>query len=425
MHSTKRARSRSPLKREEQNEEISSTSHMDTNTNSVAPMAGGTNHGIGFRGMYKGNLQHQGAFARRYKEILPIQSRKVYNFDLYWAFGRAQNNTQVQYWTQQPVGQAFDGPGLDWNIWYPRSDNANQYWNYDWASIPISDMIRAQPVNAIIRRFLDRKTVDLMRPYTKFKLLKFAVTMQPRTYRINMDAMAKTTWSALPSSTNTITPNLVGEEVSQDYWVVRDQYNDFANPEDAAGNISIQNARNNFPVIPPMPGPGIPKAAGEWASPYSMRNLDDYLGIMSEKEIFHYERDIESRGSYYITRDAINQWYAANNFTNMGQLVADLEGVNIASGTIQNLPEGFNFLIVPCNAPCTAKTYQKTDPPNWSITPDIMTKLYVKFTAHWEAFDWADQSNSRDNFSTTTHLELETSNQNYHQMLTKIRATKQ
>ena len=295
-------------------------------TEAVAASGEATSNGIGYRGAYTGNLQHHEGYAEHYHEAMETHSRKVFNYDVFWTFN-ATIKEVLNY--SKWVGGGVKYPAITeenpWNIYFPRAQN------FDYTTLPgFSDIIACQPINTKFSNFIDNKMFSIMKNYTKFQLKSFTVEMTTRTFLYNyanlsIDNQILVDLNLFPWPLSF--PNQGSREIDMDYWVIRDAYNDYGEQTDRDGNIKIHSAINN-------------DVTNTDILVKDIRNYDDYLGVMSNKEKFSFTREVNSKGSYYMTLQTLDQ--LQNSTVNISQIVAELEGANTGGTFTQPLPEGFN-----------------------------------------------------------------------------------
>lgn len=174
-------------------------------------------------------------------------------------------------------------------------------------------------------------------------------------------------------------------EMDQDYWILRDTYGRFINPGGMIPTIPADAESDN------VAQDKLPRICE------TIRAFDNNVGIMSNKKKFSFTREINPKGSYYLTKEKI----FANKDKPIHVIVNELEGLNQPNQNFtQALPEYFHLLYVPINPPIkwirNVTTYKgQTGDPVLSNIPlvNITTKLHVRLRATWEGFDYNHEDN--------------------------------
>ena len=370
--------------------------------------------GIGYRGALTGNGQYHQGYSHHYHESIDLHSRKVKNLTwCYSLFAPGNNPNPTNFAPIQAYGNNFFGQGyIDNNInagvnigpatpfaYNPNSTitNSTRFSLQDPAN-----NVCCNPINFIVDDFVDNKLLDfdntqkgIMSNYIRLRLKNFTIQISPVPFGVsfvdqrpdifinNVKTEGKTYEQPgiFSPSTSTVPTNTAYASVArqnyvdQDYWVYRDVYNDFTTEADLTN-------------VPAYPSAAQNDGAWQKRSVHSVRNLDTYLSIMSNKEPYSYTREINSKAAYYIP---VAQLVNLKN-TNIQVLVNYLEGITPDNaGIATGLPESFNLLVGPCQAEMHKVVFNDGGEGGKTfihVTPRITTSLYIKTLATWEAFDF-------------------------------------
>ena len=409
------------------------------NSTAIANRAGGdTSSGAGYRGSLTGDTALDKGYSTYYHEYHPCHSRKVKQYALWWNFYRdvredppGDGDINIQklndfinalygLTTTDTTGLwAFESPSASYN-----------YTGFDVCSVENPYLVnykadrrhnRRDPANMVKVIGLDFKVEDLIDNklydfttqtgifslYYRYRLESFTIEICPKSYNQSaLDANPSILCNVAtkpgfqggavcplywPPVQELLTYNQAGgdelqttgfsadainlgdnnncREVDMDYWVYRDVYNEEA---DAEFNIPVNLELNCK----------------------QLRNYDNNMSIMSNKEPFKFTRKVNTKASYFVPKAQLGNLKEQN----LSAFINVLEGITSSDQTVAPLTEGFNFLVVPCNPQfqsfCAAapKLAGAGDSIQRSfvnvILPRLHTKLYVKVTARWEAFDY-------------------------------------
>lgn len=422
--------------------QIHANQTMDTNsgpasTPSGIKSAGGAASGIGFRGELHGATELHKEYAKHFHEIHDLHSRKVKNYSYTWGFATQDVNansplkkTNIKIPGLATRVATIPGATVPLLMGYGQGNIPNTLPNAGGANTytdPAS-MIYTQPINLRVVDFIDNKLIDtttpgigLMSQYQKFRLRSFSIEISPRTFVNNILAMYPydNFNNQIKIAPNSNVDNIIQKDITEidmDYWVLRDVYNDFTT--------------SAFPtVIPAIPPESENGASQDQYSRTirSIRGMDTYLSIMNNKTPFKFTREVNTKGNYYYTQSDL-----ANLMTTLASIdvvVNALEGITGQPGGPNPLPEGFNLLFGPTQAPYfysnialgTANQPDSfTEPTCWA---NITTELYVKFICNWEGFDFkyglAAGPNRMENNILSDYLK--TNIENYFELIRRLK----
>lgn len=363
-----------------QDNKVTSTNNNNNTTDmavSSAPSAG-----IGFRGPLHGNTQLHRGYAEHYHEIHELHSRKVRSIMFTWGFSKFGYES-----TTQLTGTSVPGYVL-LKQQYSNSD-VFEPWGDLSKPVGFDNQIYSQALNFQVDDFVDNKLhtgndpddQGLMSQYEYVRLKHFEVEIVPHTYIGSIFNEQPLVWA---NQTNCTTPPIPGPSSNPNmvphndtkYWFLRDTHNDFTtstNPDD-------------IPAVPLEAQTGTRDPYDRRVS--SIRNFDNYLTLVNNHESFKFRREVMPKANYNIPVDNIDGIRA----TNIGVVVNALEGITPTTGITEPMPESFNLLIAPSAAPIrfSSPTTLTLPVAGNFVVPycEIITKLYIKYTATWEAFNF-------------------------------------
>lgn len=408
-------------------QEPDSTNNMDTQVDAPPTVnaAASSNSNLGARpshGRLKGNTTTKFGWERKFFERDIFRSRKVETQDMLWGFSQWPIKDSLgQYidlkrWSNcygvvyRPEQTGNDPTKL--NIFNFYGDHINP------CQVSIADHCYAQPVNFYVHQFIDKKILSekggALRNFVKVRLLKFSVKIQFVTRNQNIVDLnngafhlverfsgAPQIFSAVASR---ICPATDGVTHTK-YWVYRDMYGDFLNPE----NIQILNPPNDSKASVTAQDK-LPRTA------HHIRAYDNNLCVCGDSEPFFFERQINAQSNYYITPQKI--WDMREN--NIAVLVNTIEGQYGSSTVINQVPEYYNLLVVPCNVVWYESDLIRiggTDAAPLKghvILSGMTTSLSMTFNATWEAFNYNHKGEMQATTLTTTVTDpLELAELNY------------
>lgn len=415
-------------------QEAEVSSSMDTAGSSDMKMGGGSGsggNGVGYRGSLVGNTSLSYPYSEHFHEIAELHSRKVKAYQFNWGFQRTKfaNNGHSNGFALLPMyppGTAT-GPNeiIPGQVLFQNSPLTTPNIGQRIVSSPmiqtingrqpdgttieagdalsrtaiyardLGDFIYTNAVNITVDDLVDNKLFNfnastpsgIMPQYRKFRLKHFTVECSAESYDTgeNFTNLVKINNSLLN------TPNEIGNQISygstartqhidQDYWVYRDIYTDYS-----AGNDY------DVPCFPPESLSATNPKDTFSRAVKDVRNLDNQLTIMSNKEKFSFTRNIAPKGNYFLSLAQINNLQDVS----ASYLVAALEGINDPLNLVTQLPESFNFIFGPTNPPIwigpqEGRAWDGTAPAATGnpVFCTLTTKLYVKYLATWEAFDF-------------------------------------
>lgn len=441
--------------------EISSTSKflgvsgsaMETNAKD-----GGPSEGVGFRGALLGSTGQNVGYETHFHEIQELHSRKIKSYVFNWGLQRTKfaNNGNAPGFALLPVVSGSVSPahvipgvvGLQntqvdlspSQIFSPmiQTDRGRQpdgttqeigsaQNNTAIYARDLADYVYTNPINLVLEDFVDNKLWNfdnasprgIMTQYRKFRLKKFSVEYEFHSFDTGVnylnlgelnggwvqDSVAQTTGSF----------NNRTQHMKMDYYLYRDIYTDFATTTDfdvPAMPIESQNASN--------PKDQFSRAVKD------VRNLDNQLTIVKNGEKFKFERLVNAKGSYFLTLAQVNTLRDSN----IAYLIAALEAGNTDPLSVTSpFPEGFSVIFAPVNPPIqvineTASCWDGTTN-STKVKPvhvGLTTKVWVRFLATWEAFDFNYGLAGLELVLTETELlSLQTMRDNIHRALIKGR----
>lgn len=387
--------------------QVSMSESMDVQSQIAAPQAGtnrsagSSTQGIGYRGAFQGNTELHAKYAKHYHEIHELHSRKVKNHSFFWGFqttdvnNRSPLNATIPKYAGVAVINNASIQQSALQPWLGTADNSSGYQD-------ASNFIYTNAINFTVNDCIDNKLISgvngspgLMINYLKFKLKHFEVEITPRTYRGSIPYMCP---PYVLSKAGANVPKLFdvdadtqsgyglardSNEVDMDYWVYRDVYNDFTT-----------NAQPTFIPANPPEGTSTTVADNYNRTVRSIRNLDTYVTVMNNKTPFKFRREIAQYGNYYFSYADLQTLQSQN--TNIQTLINSLEGITGTPGGPNNLPESFNLLFGPTQAPYYIDQHIRGNffpggGANYTfgtVWANIWTELYVKVTCTWEGFDF-------------------------------------
>lgn len=375
-----------------QDDTVSSTSEIIMQNNEAegsdatnSAKAGGSNAGFqGFRGKYSGNAQDNAKYSERRKEYVTLTTRTATTKHITWCC--RSKGTQREILTPQTNTQDF--------------------------LFSADDTLQSQPINMYAPLFGDSKLYKMASNgnepgWLKWRLLRIRFNVVFRHYLGSwiQDGYKKYNYAS-PGTTIAEAPGFYfgqGTQATNNFaqpiqvqsgmWVYRDMYNDFISQQTAGtGNID--------PIPDEGNGTGTEANNQYWRSKKCIANQDLMLDLNHVGENFNFEREVASKGSYYISGTQIksvfqpsqiftnNNWYDEFVTPNIGNIIADLEQVATAA-TPYTTPnrEGFNLLIVPSDM-----VYLPTESVDGSAIlhcqPGFKTMMHLKCEADWEGWDY-------------------------------------
>ena len=400
--------------------------------------------GAGYRGSLTGDTELNKGYSTYYHEYHPCHSRKVKQYSLWWNLWRNIQVPDVLKEGELPIrplqqlingvyGTAFtDCTGL-WGYTAPAAGATysgndvcyvqNPYFR-DYAADKRhyrrdpANMVRVIGLDFKVEDLIDNKLYDfnvtdanskgIFSLYKKFRLESFTIEICPKSYQqsaldanptilanVHTKAGSQSTqqcplwWPAcqgeykynsgdpaeLQTTISSVQQLNLGDqyqckEVDMDYWVYRDVYNEFGNETTSDLEVNLQ------------------------LNCTDIRNYDNNMSIMSNKEPFKFTRKVNTKANYFVPYTQL----ANLQNQNINIFINTLEGISGTDATVQPLIEGFNYLMVPCNPQfqsfCAAAPRNPGEgDANFDgfcnlLIPRLHTKVYVKITAKWEAFDY-------------------------------------
>ena len=430
----------------------------DSAPDSTTNTEGGPSEGIGFRGPLVGSTEQNRPYERHFHEIQELHSRKVKTFEFRWGLQRTKfaNNGHSTGFALLPicsgsVSAANVIPGVVGfqnealtessiqllspllNSQQGREPNGTTtepgapiYTTHIYAR-NIADYVYTNPINMLVEDFIDNKLFNfdtnnprgLMTQYRKFRLKKFSIELEFKTYDmgtsfVNLGELNGGWVGDTPDQT-------VGSFISRtqrldmDYYLYRDIYADYAVTTDfdigcfPTESINAGNPKDQFS-----------RAVKD------VRNLDNQLTVVRNGETFKFERSVNAKGAYFLTLAQINNLGTGN----IAYLVASLEAQSLDPLAITSpFPEGFSMIFAPIDPPIAVlnKAAIAWDGTTTStqvkpVHVNCVTKVWARYLATWEAFDFNYALASLElHLTEIEHLSLMTLKDNIHRALQKGR----
>lgn len=362
-------------------------------TGDAGDARGGANQGFqGFRGKYTGNAQDNIPYSEEKKEYITITTRTVTSKLMTWAANSHLPNAV-------PIAPLYFNPQGPTDIGFN-----------------IDESLQSQAINMYAGLFIDDKLQRLASNtgspgWAKWRIKRIRFNVQFKHFMGSwmQDGYTQYAYSQNFSINDVLPQNLYGNQVGPSQssnlvgpphkmhsgmWVYRDLYGDFG-MNNAMGNI--QNVPNNT-------------AAGNetnniyWRSKKAISNQDLMLDLCHDGENFNFEREINSKGSYFIPASHINSnlfgppamfngsasYYDQSINANISTLIAELEGVSSTNSafTMPN-QEWFNLLVVPADMIyIPTVTEQPLGTPLRCYQPAFKTMCIIKCEADWDGWDY-------------------------------------
>lgn len=382
----------------EKMEADSTTDNQQTQINAPQLMSSSGSNSIGGLGKFKGNTSTKVGFEKYFFERDVFHTRKILNRDLLWGFSSHPikdvngNFIKLDKWNNSyglvyrpEVGGSEVGALNIFNMFSTNlTNNAYEYY------VSPSDHCYSHAINFSVGDFIDKKILSekggALRNFVKVRLLKFAVKIQfiTRTYNAyelnsGLFHVAERNSGAPPVYSAHANLESSSHLTQQHrYWVYRDKNGDYFD----------QNTYQ-IPNIPPDAVAGntvdkLPRTC------HQIRAYDNNLCVVSDSEPFFFEREIKSQGNYYITPQKI--WDMRQN--DISVLVNTIENQFGSSNIIQNEPEYYSLLVVPCNVAWFQSNLIKirgTDAAperGHVILAGQSTQLALTYTATWQGFNY-------------------------------------
>lgn len=363
----------------------------------------------GFVGSFFGNTKRNTSYEKYYHEAQMGHSKKLKSLDFTWGmskYGRRDNFSGEQfplkkYGTDGAGGKAYPGivciPTKEIygsNEFNPFASFGNKFTNKD-----LCENVYANCINLYLGDFIDNKllndsgTAGFFINYNKFRLKSITVELN---FISRHETITVTRPNIMHSAINNNGWN--GDLTPEEKTIFRSSFRatDYT-PSYKTGYFVYRDVygtySNVYGVIDAIPGDAVPGASEDVSTrrqQYVIKNIDKNLTYVDDGETFSFTREINSNGSYYLSRKGI----LANLKTPIGSIIAQLEGQITGSGTdpiVNRMPEFFNLLFVPGNCEMQMLGEFKlntTDGNGYIILPKLITTVNAKFTSKWEAFDF-------------------------------------
>lgn len=378
--------------------EPDSTSDQTTQNDAGAPVEArsGANSSIGALGVFKGNTSTKIGFEKYFFERDVFHTRKIHNRDLLWGFSAYPipdvngNYLKLKKWGPGSYGNVYrpevtgnDTSTLNLFNMFSSNTGDNKFEYY----VSPSDHCYSHAINFSVGDFIDKKVLSekggALRNFLKVRLLKFAVKIQfiTRTYNsyeLNSGLYHIAERDSGASPTFSVHQNLeASSHLTQqhNYYVYRDKNGDYINPEN----------KYQIPNVPPDANPN----ANEdkiTRTCHQIRAFDNNLCVCSDREPFYFEREIKSQGTYFIPPGRI---WELRTF-DIATLVNTIENQFGSSNIIQNEPEYYSLLVVPCNV----SWFQSNLIPIYKdqrghvLMAGQSTQLALTYTATWQGYNY-------------------------------------
>lgn len=362
----------------------------------------------GFRGKFVGNTCDIPSYLKKYHETIECDSKKLRSLNLTWGVSiySPKDRASLNQFPMYKWGEASSIiPGIPWisEKDLRGNPNINPFQPFGTGNIQsdFSENVYSNPINFKLGDFIDNKTladdssVGIGYNFNKFRLKSFTVeittesrnlTIRDTVPNVLSNAIRYSGWyEQLPDGTKTIFDIGLAEQdysrVKQGYFIFRDIFGTYADSSDS-----------NIPLIPPESKGDQNAQDVVKRETYAIKNMDRNLTYIEDGEKFSFTREINPQGSYYMTSKNIKD----NLKTNISKIVNLLEGqVLTDTNTIAKpLPEYFNLLICPAQCHVTQlgmipmRTVNRVVENGYLLLPKLITKIKMKTTARWEAFDF-------------------------------------
>jgi len=378
--------------------------------NDVMGGAGGSSVAA-FRGTLTGNTMESPQYAEHYLELNnKMYSRKVGLREHWWGVTKNRSNLTVAV-PGNPVSYdpaTYGDTGIMWMDIGNLQPSILTYYQsgHPFFSDPAQNQIRSysdyvQPAvfNFYMSDLIDNKimgtqggaaSIGIATQYSKFRLIDFTIEITPVTYTqnpLNEFPVSGGDYNAGIQGINIVNPittsTTAQSYVSQadtDYWAYRDTYGKFGDQ-----TKPLPQDDNTLP----------PSTTMSPRDCRTLRNLDQFVTVIKNKEKFSFTRTVNQKAQYYLnTADIVT--LATSNIP-VGQFLAELEGLNTGTSIAKPLAEGFAVLMVPTYTPFTIASPFK-DPPNapqtkLALYSTIKTVFHTKVLARWEGYDFNYNAN--------------------------------
>lgn len=341
---------------------------------------GATAAGPGYRGAFVGETMENSSFNERHKEQLHITTRNVFTRDITWlSRGIVQNPTQF-------VSQSI---------------TSSPYYE--------DDSLRSEPINMYAPMFADQKLLNLLaiptgqnvRPgYSKCKLNAIRFTLTMSSYRGSWieDGYTSAQYSEGTQGivlTGTLIPDRFNVNSSEpqplSHYIYRDRYDEYSPADTQFSNILATPLQQGVT--------GTVSNVKEYRTKKFLTNEINGLTLVHSGENFHFERKVNSKGSYFLTSAQVaslfttptvfsGNTYDPNTTYNIQSVINEVEGITPTGGAslVQQLGEGYNLLVVPASMTYIPVKYADQ---RIGVQPGIKTQIHIKCEADWFLYDFS------------------------------------